>query len=335
MSENPRKICVIVNPVSGLNRTALRQIEEFFAARPHIQAQIHETHADGDARRFASEAAAAGCELVAAYGGDGTMMEVADGLRGTGIPMAMLPGGTANVMAIELGVPTTLQAALALTVETPATVRPVDMGVLDQKYFLLRAGIGYEAEMSAQTERGEKSKSGRLAYFRNAIRKMRNLRQTRYIVTVDGVTHIHHGITCMICNSANIGVPNLRLVRDVDVSDGLLDVIIIASMRPGNILRVLVSIVLAVLPIKSRPSLIAHWQGRHITVESKRPQLVARDGEILKRAKRVTAQIVPHTVGIIVPMAKEMGYEGALDNAASAGGTAASAGAVSDLSGGV
>lgn len=286
-----------MNPASGTNREAQAQVEAFLAQRPDLDAEICLTHAFGDARRYASEAAAAGYDVVAAYGGDGTMMEAADGLRNTDVPLALLPGGTANVMAIELGVPQALDHALALMADPERKTRQIDMGSIDGEYFLLRAGIGYEAEISAPTARAEKSKAGRLAYFRNALRKLRNIRQTRYIVTVDGEVHVVRGITCMICNSSNIGLPNLRLVNSSDVSDGLLDIIIVASMKPGSILRVLLSIVLAVPPNQ----LIAHWQGKRVTVETKHRQLVARDGEILKRAKRVSAVVVPAAVRVVVP----------------------------------
>jgi diacylglycerol kinase (ATP) len=303
MNDKRLRVCIIANPVSGVNRTALEQIQAYTAAHPALDVTFHTTLTGGDAKRFAQEAAASGADIVAAYGGDGTVMEVADGLRGTDVPMLILPGGTANVMALELGIALDLDQSLALLDDPTRTVRIVDMGQVDSESFLLRVGIGYEAEATAATARSEKSKAGRVAYWKNALRKMRGLRPTKYKITIDGVLHIHSGITCMICNSSNIGMPGLKLVTETDVSDGLLDVIVIDSMQPGSILRVLVNVLAGALPVKSPPKLIAHWQGREVTIETKHRQLVARDGELMKRAKRVSARVLPGALHVIVPAA--------------------------------
>ncbi|MCL4248988.1 MAG: diacylglycerol kinase family lipid kinase [Anaerolineae bacterium] len=302
MTAKRPRICVIVNPVSGVQRTALDDITNYFAAQQTHEYEICVTERGGDARRFAQQAVARQVDVVAAYGGDGTMMEVAEGLRESSVPMAFLPGGTANVMAIELGIPTDLSAALDLALNPTHQVRVIDIGCVDNQYFLLRSGLGYEAEFSAGAARGAKSKSGRLAYVMNAIRKLRDMRPVRYVITIDGEIHVQRGITCMICNSTSIGVPNLRLVSASDVSDGLLDVIVIHNVRPGTIIGLVIDILRGILPgAKSRGTQNTHWQGREVTVTMNRRQLVARDGEPLKRAKRISAHIVPQALRVIVP----------------------------------
>lgn len=298
-----QQVAVIANPASGVNRSALDEIRSFLEEnKASLDATLHLTEGDGDAQRFAREAGASGINVVASYGGDGTQMEVASGLLGLGIPMLMLPGGTANVMAIDLGIPTTLEAALGLLLDETRVVRPVDMGCIDNEYFLLRAGIGYEAEMSANTDRGDKQKGGRWAYLQNALRKLRGLRQTKYILTIDGETHVRYGVTCMICNSSSIGIPNLRFVYNGDVSDGLLDVIIIPNMKPGTILKTALNILSSLTPTEEPGSVhLDHFQAREVTVQMKDRQFVARDGEPMKRSKRVSAYIIPHAINVIVP----------------------------------
>lgn len=297
-------ITLILNPASGVNRTALDAIQAYLDDLSDVQYTLHLTENQGDATRFAREGAAQGTQMVIGYGGDGTMAEIADGLRGTGVSFGILPGGTANVMTVELGIPQDLTAALDLIFKHPHQVREVDMGIIDQQPFLLRAGIGYEAEVSATAERAAKKARGRLAYFENALNHLRKLRPVRYVITVDGQTHVTRGITCMICNSSNIGFPNLRLTHETDVSDGVLDVIVINSIRPGSILRLIWSILRSFLPAQSRlntQTVIDHWQGKNITVEMSRRQVIAYDGEYLKRAKRVSATIIPDALRIIVP----------------------------------
>jgi YegS/Rv2252/BmrU family lipid kinase len=297
-----RRITVIINPASGINRDAEATIRAFFDSHTdQFDAHIYLTQASGDATRLAAQGVREGSALVAAYGGDGTQMEAAVGLIGTDVPLLMLPGGTANVMAVDLGIPVTLDAALALALHPEPSIRLIDMGRIDNDYFLLRAGIGYEAEMSANAARGEKSKKGRWAYFENALRKLRDLQPSQYILTIDGETYVRRGITCMICNSSSIGVPNLRFAHNASVSDGLLDVIVIRNMQPGTILKTMYHIVRSFFPGEpGRGVHLDHWQGRQVTVQMKNRQFVARDGEPLKRSKRVSAHIVPGAVHIIV-----------------------------------
>lgn len=297
-----KRLRVIVNPVSGTNREALDTIKKLLDAHGGLEYEISLTENGGDATRFAQEAAKAGVDAVVVCGGDGTVMETADGLRDTSVPLVILPGGTANVMSIELGIPQTLGAAFALMWDDTRILRAVDMGSIDNTYFFLRAGIGYEAEISATAPREEKKRWGRLAYFRHALRKIRSTRPVRYTLTLDGKTVVTRGVTCMICNSGNIGLPNLKLAAPVDVSDGLLDVIVIRSLHLGEAFKVIGSTLGSILPfLKSKPPLIEHWQAREITVEMKRRQMVAYDGEALKRAKRVSAHAVPGAVQVLVP----------------------------------
>jgi YegS/Rv2252/BmrU family lipid kinase len=301
--QSRRQIAFIVNPASGVNRSAVETIQAFMAEqKTHLASELHLTKADGDATRFAQAAVARKVDLVAAYGGDGTMMEVATGLMGSDVPMLMLPGGTANVMAVDMGIPVVLEDALALALVHPPTLREVDMGVIDNEHFLLRAGIGYEAEMSASAERGEKSKRGRWAYVENALNKMRKLRPSQYILTIDGEVHVREGITCMICNSSSIGIPNLRFVHNGSISDGYLDVIVIRNMHPSTLIRTIFHILRSTLPSEeSGAAHVDHWQAKEVTVQMKRRQFVARDGEPMKRSKRVSAHIIPSAVKIIIP----------------------------------
>lgn len=296
---------MIINPVAGLQSEAQRIIHEYFDARPHLQVTYYETTPDLGAGHFAQQAIEQGTQLVVAYGGDGTMAEVAAALRETDIPLGMLPGGTANVMAVELGVPLDLTQALALIFEQAHQVRTVDMGIIDNQPFLLRSSLGYEAEFSATAPREAKRQRGRLAYFEHAFSLLRGLRQARYIIRADGQTHVSYGITCLICNSTNVGMTNVQLVHHTDVGDGLLDVIVIENMRVGAMVRVFTSIIQGLLPQRmkrtAKPT-VHHWQAKQVTVEVRPAQMVAFDGEKLKtKAKRVTAKALPHAARIIVP----------------------------------
>jgi YegS/Rv2252/BmrU family lipid kinase len=300
-STDIKRVVVILNPASGLKNEAEQFIKTYLAELEH-DITYCVTQKKGDAIFFALKAVADKADLVLAYGGDGTMTEVAAGLIDSNIPLGMLPGGTANVMAIELGIPTALPDALDLIFKQPNLVRAVDMGRIDNQPFLLRAGIGYEAELSSTADREAKRAHGRLAYFQHAFSLIKNLRRARYKITVDGKTHVAHGITCMICNSTSVGVNNLSLVNQSNVSDGLLDVVVIEGLGIRSLFKIFTSIFQKVIPGRAdAPPAIHHWQGAQITIEMRPRQLVAFDGEKLKYAKRVSAVVMHKAVQIIVP----------------------------------
>ncbi len=105
-----QRIQVIINPRAGQDMAILSVMNEAFQAAD-VRWDVSITNQAGDATRYARLAVEAGVDLVAAYGGDGTVMEVASGLVGSAVPLAILPGGTANVLSVELGIPGDLAAA--------------------------------------------------------------------------------------------------------------------------------------------------------------------------------------------------------------------------------
>jgi diacylglycerol kinase family enzyme len=126
---------VIINPTAGQDQSILGVLNRVFHDAG-IRWDVSITNQAGDARRLARAAVEAGVDVVAAYGGDGTVMEVASGLIGTTVPLAIFPGGTANVMSLELGISSDLAEASALVCNEECAVVPIDMGQLgDDAYF--------------------------------------------------------------------------------------------------------------------------------------------------------------------------------------------------------
>src|SRR5690349_8821813 len=105
-----KRIHVIINPISGRPQPVLYTLNSVFRAAG-VGWDVSVTHECGDACRAAKAAASQGIDVVAVYGGDGTVLEAATGLLGTTTPLAILPGGTANVLSVELGIPHDLTAA--------------------------------------------------------------------------------------------------------------------------------------------------------------------------------------------------------------------------------
>ncbi|MCH8014068.1 MAG: NAD(+)/NADH kinase, partial [Candidatus Dadabacteria bacterium] len=150
-----KKIHLIINPVSGQGVVPVEEIRSKFNVLGD-RLTVHETKPDLSARTIAEEAVSKGADLVVAFGGDGTMLQVAEGLINTGVPLGVIPGGTANVFASELEIPNDKMEAISFLLNKEANIRKIDVGCVGEKHFLLRLGIGLEAAMTVMTDREEK-----------------------------------------------------------------------------------------------------------------------------------------------------------------------------------
>src|SRR4029453_6847669 len=155
--------------------------------------------------------------------------EVASGLLGSDMPLAIFPGGTANVTSIELGIPGKLEEAVGLITGVARAYRWVDMGRLGDRLFLGHVGIGLEASMHDSADRSMKDRLGFLAYPVAALQALLEPPVSHYTLTLDGQTVEIDGLNCMVTNLGSIGVLGATLSNDISVTDGRLDVIVIRN----------------------------------------------------------------------------------------------------------
>jgi diacylglycerol kinase (ATP) len=300
-----KKIHVIVNPAAGQDEPVLGLFNKTFK-EAEVDWDLVITKEAGDARRLAEEALAAGVDAVAVYGGDGTIMEAASGLIGTDVPMAIFPGGTANVFSVDLGIPSDLAAACALISGTESVIRTIDVGQAfdvgpeGEQYFLIRISVGFEAEMIEGADRELKERMGPLAYALSALQALRDPTIARYHLTLDGVQVETEGLTCIVANSGSVGRTGLSLAPTINVSDGLLDVLVVTKANLASLIAVATSIVTGNENIEP----LQHWQVKEVTLVSDPPQTVQGDGEVLGQTP-VRARIVPQAFKVIVPKPKE------------------------------
>ncbi len=294
-----KSVFVIVNPASGQDATILNNLNSVFYAA-NIDWDLAITKKSGDAARLAKEAAEANVvDIVAVYGGDGTVMEVASGLIGTNMPLAILPGGTNNVLSVELGIPKDLIQAAGLIAVLPAELRSIDMGRSNDQLFILRVGVGYEAQINELADREMKDRFGGLAYTLAGLKSLKNPPIANYRLTLDGQVEELEGLWCMVANSASLGIPNVEIAQSVDVGDGLLDVIVIGQRDLDSLLSVAGSIAK-----KEFGKPLPHWKVKEALIEADPPMAVTGDGEIWEPTP-LTISVIPNAVQILVPNDKE------------------------------
>jgi YegS/Rv2252/BmrU family lipid kinase len=290
-----RKIHVIVNPASGQPQPILHTLNSIFYPLG-IDWEVFITKQSGDAERYARQAAAAGVDVVAAFGGDGTVMEAARGLFGSETPLAILPGGTANLMSVELGIPKNLAQAAAIAADPKSRVRVVDAGLFgDKTYFLLRVSLGFGARKVEIADRDLKDRYGVLAYSIGALKALTQTQLANYRLTLDGQSYETQGVTCLVDNAGNIGFAGLGL-KSILVDDGLLDVIVVRDAR----VKSFIAIGAGIGGAKLNPEYIQHWQAREISIEADPPQPVVIDGELAGQTP-VSVRVVPGLVRVLTP----------------------------------
>ena len=297
MEKKIRNVRVIINPAAGRGESALPVID-LSMKEAGIKWHASITHEAGEAIKFAKAAVEERVDALAVYGGDGTLMEAISGLIGSKVPLAILPGGSANIMAKELGIPQDLKEACALMSQVPFTTKTIDIGQFSGHYFILGVSLGFGAEMIKGADRETKNRIGFLAYFLSAAAALRKTKKAVYHLKIDGQEHEVQGLTCIVTNTGNLGFSNISYDKHIDVSDGLLDVVVV---REANLS--LFKLMVVTLLRRERPDnleLVEHWQGKDISVSSSPRQTIQYDGEVLEDMA-LHIKVIPQAIRVLVP----------------------------------
>lgn len=224
-----RRAVVIINPISGPGRR--RSVEECRAlalavCRRHgVEVEVQVTGARGDARMFAAQARAAGVELVAAWGGDGTINEVASALVLSESLLAIVPGGSGNGLARDLGIP--LDATAALELALTGSPRVIDAGRIAESWFFNVAGIGLDAVIAARIARPGASR-GLAGYVRVTFDELPRYRAQQYTIEHDGTSVTHRALIIAVANSRQYG-NGAQIAPAARLDDGHLDLVVVEA----------------------------------------------------------------------------------------------------------
>lgn len=236
--------------------------------------QVKPTDSQGHAAALARDAAQSGADVVVAAGGDGTVNEVVQGLAHTKAALACLPLGTVNVWSREVGFSTSItDAAKQLTVGR--TVR-VDLGKVDDRFFLLMAGVGVDAEVTAVLGEAaaRKQRFGVIPYVLRAAQVLPQYTGASIQIEVNGQSAAHDALMVLIANTRLYG-GIARPTPEAVANDGMLDVRVFHGRRPVDTLRQLVPFLLS--RGRSRPADIIRTN--HLRVDADPPLAVQVDGD--------------------------------------------------------
>jgi diacylglycerol kinase (ATP) len=295
---------LIVNPTSGPwdVRRELPAVLNHLEDRNWLMT-VHHTERPGEATDLARQAVAQELDAVFVVGGDGTINEIINGLAESPVALAVLPGGTGNVWAKELGLPTRSPLHLLPLVDSvrtlvPGSTRRIDLGKANGRYFLQWAGIGLDAEvtyaMEPRTRR--QRRLGTLTYIVAGLTAAANMVGTRTRIWIDDGCHYRRSILVVISNSQLYG-GKVRIATDARVDDGLLDVNVFAGTGFVSSVRTALGVITGLHVRDPRHSF---YRGCSIRVETEKPMAVHVDGEPFGTTP-LECEVVPRALTVMVP----------------------------------
>lgn len=299
-----KNIHFVINPAAGQPEPVLHIINKILYEHD-IAWDVSITREDGDGKRLTREAIDNGTNLIVAYGGDGTVKDVVNGLLDSDVPLALLHGGTGNAMAHELDIPKSLEQAVQL-IASEHNLRGVDIGKVSctsdtdkTGYFLLRMSMGLQTKILETASRDMKTRYGNFAYLMASLQELKDSENVNYSLTIDDEKVEGQGLTALIANSAFIGgQADMSFAPKVNPSDGQLDVLIM-----DNSFMSAMQMIGSALEIDGA-NFERHWRGKNITIHAPEDQLITLDGEVFGRTP-AQVEILPDAVQIVVPKKKQ------------------------------
>jgi YegS/Rv2252/BmrU family lipid kinase len=249
------------------------------------------------ARKKARRALKAGAELIFVWGGDGMVQQCADALAGSDATIAILPAGTANLFAGNLGIPQDLPEAVRIGLHGPR--RRLDLGKLNGEHFAVMAGVGFDAELIRAADRDLKDRVGRLAYFWTGLRQL-NKNTVSVRVRVDGTDWFDAKASCVLFGNVGTLTGGIPAFPDARPDDGWLEVGVATAEGVVQWVRTLGR--LAAGTGDGSP-FVRTTRARAVDVKLGAPVAYELDGGARDTVTRLKARVVPQAITVCVPEA--------------------------------
>ena len=297
MPVRPR-LAAVINPHSG-GGGHRRDIPLILSALRGLGYDVEklETEAAGDASGLARRAVEAGFDIVAVLGGDGTVNEAINGLAGSDVPLAIIPTGTVNVLAMELGIPLDPPDAVKLLDTTADHVSWIDLGLAGDRYFGLMAGVGMDAAVVAALHPAMKKALKEAAFAVQGLATY--LTHEEALIRVVSEERTVEGYFAVFGNSSNYGGA-FGITPLADMRDGLLDVCV---LKDKSFVSTVWYWAAALINAHIRHPKVEYFRTERAdvsAVEQGKEVLVQTDGELAGRLP-MECRVVPHALRVVVP----------------------------------
>jgi YegS/Rv2252/BmrU family lipid kinase len=295
------KIALVINPVAGpaWRRRSAAGMEAWarsVVGRHAVEASVAFTEGPGHARVLAGRAVDAGADVVVTWGGDGTINEVASALVSSRGTLGIVPVGSGNGLARELGIPRSSEDAL--TVALSGATRVIDAGELNGRLFFNAAGVGFDAHVAEVFAASSGHRRGFTSYAAATLRELFRYQPSVYTIEADGnPAGDTRALLISVANTRQWG-NGARIAPDAVMNDGRLDLVAIAARPPvlvlANVWRLFVGSI----------ATLSHVETRQIgtaTIVAAPPAPAHVDGEPMGRLGRIEIRVRAGALRVRVP----------------------------------
>jgi diacylglycerol kinase (ATP) len=240
-----------------------------------------------------------GADLIFVWGGDGMVQRCIDALAGhRKVALAILPAGTANLFASNLGIPRDIRKAV--NIGLGGLRRRVDVGVVNHERFAVMAGAGFDASMIRDADGAPKKRMGRLAYLRGGVRAM-NAKRLRVTIRVDGHRWFEGKASAVLLGNVGTVTGGVEVFPDASISDGMLELGVVTASSKWEWLRVFSRLASGHV---ERSPFVQRTRGKKIVVEFNRKADYELDGGLRPPTRRLRARVKAGALTLCVPRAR-------------------------------
>lgn len=300
---------LIVNAAKADDHAAAEvheRVARAFAERGWPKPRLVMTTPDDGGTEVAKAAVESGADLVVACGGDGTVNAVAQALCGTQVVLGILPLGTGNLLAGQLGIPGALEDAIAALLH--GSDRRIDLGAADGRVFVGMAGLGLDAAMITDASERLKARVGWPAYVPSILRHLRDQGE-RVTLRVDGRRVRHRHVKALIIGNIGRLHGGINLMPQAAPDDGVLDVVV---LEPYGRLSGWLEVLLRLLLRRDGPR-ISRYQAKQVEARVRRAVQLELDGDPYRTAKVLSVQVKPGALLVRTPQSQQQPAESSLE----------------------
>jgi YegS/Rv2252/BmrU family lipid kinase len=273
----------------------LSELREVLAREGIADPLWYEVTKSRKAATCARRALAQGAEVTFVWGGDGTVQRYIDAVAGTEAVLAILPAGTANLLATNLRVPTDLTEAVLVGLKGDR--RRFDTGSVNGEHFAVMAGAGFDARMIKQAGRKLKGRLGRAAYLYTGARNL-SARGVKATIEVDGIRFFQGRISCVLAGNVAKVLGGIEAFPGAQPDDGLLELGLVTAKNPAEWARALGRVMQG---RAGESPFIAVTQGKQFRVQFGRPFPYELDGGARTTVMKLRVKVHPGAITICVP----------------------------------
>jgi YegS/Rv2252/BmrU family lipid kinase len=285
----------IVNPIAR-KAVSKRRIEKFKRQmeRGDLFLEVFEASEASEARKIAAEARDKSVDLVISGGGDGTIHEIINGIVGSQTALGIIPMGTGNVLAWELGIPLNIKKAFKVLLK--GRRRKIDLCKCNGHYFSCMAGIGFDAQVIKELNPRLKDILGAMAYPLGALHTLTHYNLPEISVTFKDAEKEIKGFIVIVCNTKHYG-GKYMICPDAAIDDGWLDVCVLQKKDIFTVIKAGLAVLMEQPPPRKN---ISFYKAKSLTVASSGEVPVQIDGDFIGMTP-VTFDIIPRALTVIVP----------------------------------